>query len=372
MKSDRELARALREVPIPGEAEAEERSWEMVRAAHAERAPLRAPATGRRVVLAVAAGLVLLAIGLSPAGAKVGDAIEDVLGIGAEDASPTLRSLPAAGELLVESGQGPWIVRADGSKRLLGDYDQASWSPHGIYVAVAEGRELAAVETDGDVRWTFPAPGVVRDPRWAGDALDTRIAYRSGDDLRVIAGDGNPESDHLVARDVAQVPPVWRPLGLSKLGGPEGQGLVLTYLDGEGELRAVDVDLDVRVPTTRGDDRRLLAPTSSDGVDRVLSPNGSRIAVLEHVGASDRLFVTEPGGDAKQLFFARSRLTGPTWSPDGRWVLVGWPAADQWLFIEVDRRRPPVAFDRISEQFDPGGDGPAPFPNVSGWILPER
>ncbi len=31
-----------------------------------------------------------------------------------------------------------------------------------------------------------------------------------------------------------------------------------------------------------------------------------------------------------------------------------------------------IAFDRISEQFDPGGTGPAPFPSVSGWILPQR
>ena len=73
------------------------------------------------------------------------------------------------------------------------------------------------------------------------------------------------------------------------------------------------------------------------------------------------------------LFGAHGRLTGPTWSPDGRWLLVGWPAADQWLFIDADRPRRVVAFDRISEQFESGlGKAPHGFPRVSGWILPQR
>ncbi len=367
MRNDPELGRALRELPVPEEDEAEERSWEIVRSAYVERAPVRPPATGRRVAIAIAGGLALLAIGLSPAGAKVGDAIEDVFGIGAEDASPTLRALPAGGELLVESGQGPWIVREDGSRRLLGDYTDAAWSPHGLYVAVADGRELAAVETDGDVRWTFPAPGVVRDPRWGGDAVDTRIAYRSGDDLRVIAGDGNPESDHLVARDVAPVPPVWRPIAYAKLAGSP---FVLLYRDAGGGVHAVDAETRASVPVLHSDLRRL-PPAPAGSQDLALSPSGSRVARIEHVGSSDRLTVIERN-DSATIFSARGRLTGPTWSPDGRWLLVGWPAADQWLFIDPDRPRRVVAFDRISEQFDPGGEGPAPFPSVSGWILPER
>ncbi len=76
--------------------------------------------------------------------------------------------------------------------------------------------------------------------------------------------------------------------------------------------------------------------------------------------------------ERRVLFPARGELTGPTWSPDGRWLLVGWPAADQWLFIQTGRPGRVVAFDNISEQFDPGGTGVAAFPRVSGWILPQR
>lgn len=367
---DRELERRLRELQAPDEAEAEARAWPVVRAAYAERTPIHAAPRLRRLALIAAGGAAALAIGLSPAGAKVGDFVGDVVGIAKDDAKPELRSLPAAGELLVDSSRGPWIVRDDGSKRLLGDYRQATWSPHGVYVAVADGRQLAALDSGGNVRWTFPAPGLVRDPRWGGSAVDTRIAYRSGNDMRVIAGDGDPATDRLVARDVAPIAPAWRPVGHSKLGTPAAIGFVVTFVDGDGRVRSVNVDTGERLPVRRADRRRLPAPAKGGAEDRALSPDGSQLARLEHVGATDRLIVTRAGGGASVLFSARGRLTGPTWSPDGRRLQIGWPAADQWLFIDVEHPRDVDAYDRIREQFDPGGDGR--FPNPVGWILPER
>lgn len=377
MRADRDLAEALRGLRAPDEGGAERRAWDLVRSAHADRLPTPRRPLWRRAALPAAVGAIALAVGLSPAGAKVGDVIEDVIGVGEPDAKPALRSLPAAGELLVDSPEGPWIVREDGSKRLLGAYGKATWSPHGLYVAVADGRRLLAIDTEGNVRWTFPAPGEVRDPRWAGEIADTRIAYRVGDDLRVIAGDGNRDTDHLIARDVAPIAPAWRPLGYSKLGPPAANGFVLVYLDADGRIHAVNADTGVEVPVRRDDRRRLpvaatRAPGRPTSEDRALSPDGSRIARLEHVGASDRVIVTERGGGGSVLFSAHGRLTGPTWSPDGRWLLVGWPAADQWLFIDVDRPRRVVPFDRIAAQFDPGGSGRGRFPRVSGWILPQR
>src|ERR671934_220788 len=52
--------------------------------------------------------------------------------IGVKHAAPTLFRLPAPGRLLVESSEGPWVVQPDGSKRLLGRFLDASWSPHGL------------------------------------------------------------------------------------------------------------------------------------------------------------------------------------------------------------------------------------------------
>jgi hypothetical protein len=77
-------------------------------------------------------------------------------------------------------------------------------------------------------------------------------------------------------------------------------------------------------------------------------------------------------GQPRVLFTEPSRLTGPTWSPDGRWLLAGLPRADQWLFIRTTSPGRVIAIDAISAQFDPGGNGDAAFPRVAGWILPQR
>ena len=70
--TERELRRALRERPVPGEREAAERTLRVLRAAHADGAP--APARRRpllRPALALALALAALGTVLSPAGADV-------------------------------------------------------------------------------------------------------------------------------------------------------------------------------------------------------------------------------------------------------------------------------------------------------------
>lgn len=367
---DREqrLAAALQELPVPDEHEAEERSWRLVEAAFAER---EAGSSGRRRSRWVIAGggvLAAVVIGLSPAGAEVGEFVSDVVGIGEEDAKPQLRALPAAGELLVESDRGLWIVREDGSRRLLGDFDQGAWSPRGLNVAVAEATELSAVDYAGELQWTLAAPGEVADPRWSPSGF--RIAYRSGADLRVVAGDGT--ADALIARDVAPVAPAWRPIDPdSKVAfSPDGVGgHVLTYVDSSGEIRSVDVDSGAAAKTLPRDLELLSTPPTGGRGHRASSPDGSQLATIETVGGRDQLSIASDGSSREKILFsARGRLTGPTWSPDGNWVLVGWPEADQWLFIRTDRNGRVVAFDDITAQF---GAGDA-FPRVAGWVLPQR
>ena len=45
-----------------------------------------------------------------------------------------LGALPTRGDVLVTGANGAWIVHADGSKRRLGAYRDATWSPHGRFV----------------------------------------------------------------------------------------------------------------------------------------------------------------------------------------------------------------------------------------------
>ena len=178
------------------------------------------------------------------------DRVREVVGV--RRAAPALFTLPGGGRLLVGSDAGVWVVDQDGSKRLLAGYREASWSPFGRFVVATKRNELAALEPDGDVRWTIARPGV-RFARWGGTATDTRIAYLSSHELRVVAGDGT--DDHRVARRVADVSPVWR----------TGAAHVLTYVGGDGFARVHGERLEEAPAVIQVDwvaDRRLVLPSA--------------------------------------------------------------------------------------------------------------
>jgi hypothetical protein len=53
-------------------------------------------------------------------------------------------------------------------------------------------------------------------------------------------------------------------------------------------------------------------------------------------------------------------LDSVTWSPDGRRLLLGWPDADEWLFLPADGRGRADAVSPLAPRFG----GP---PAVRGW-----
>jgi hypothetical protein len=307
------------DVPLPDGAE--ERAWHVVRAAYEERVPAPRERKTWRPVLVLAAAAVIAGAVASPPGQAVLDSIREAVGV--ERAQPALFSLPAPGQLLVESADGVWVVQADGSKRRLGDWREASWSPFGRFVVVASANELAAVEPNGDVHWSIARPKV-RFPRWAGDRIDTRIAYLSGTSLRVVAGDGT--GDRLLRRNVTTVPPAWLP----------GEGFRLAYTDRAGRTSVVDADTGRVI-------RERVAPTP----DVIIRQRGAASEVV----AGGRVVFR---GTGEFRDFARS--------PDGRWLLVTWPTADQWVFVRTTGRRRIEAVSGITRQFGGGS-----FPRIAGW-----
>ena len=306
--------------------------------------------------------------------------------IGVEDSAPALFELPADGRVLATSGRGVWVVQRDGSKRLLGRYREASWSPFGRFVVAARANELAALDPDnGELRWSLSRPAV-RYPRWGGTRTDTRIAYLSGSTLRVVSGDGRP--DRLLARRVAGVAPAWRP----------GPGHVLVYATVGGGLRAVEADsgrvrwrapelgpvsalewsrdgrrLVVRGPRSLrvlGADGRvrldLLGAQAAPVVTAALAPGGGALAFVQRAAGRSTLWMIPrlrpDGSAARRVFAGAGTFTEVAWSPDGGWLLLAWRDADQWIFIRSSGVRRLEAVSSISRQLR----APA-FPRVEAW-----
>jgi dipeptidyl aminopeptidase/acylaminoacyl peptidase len=360
----------------PGEGDAGERSWEIVRRAYEERLP--APRAHRRrpfVLVAIAAAA--LAAAFSPPGLAVWGSLRDAVR-GEQNAKPALFSLPTPhSRLLVNSAEGAWVVESDGSKRLLPGYRDASWSPHGLYIAAIHGDELRALEPDGDVHWSLARRGL-RDPRWSFDGY--RIAYFAGRSLRIVNGDGT--GDHLLTRNVRPGVSAWQPARH-----------VLAYVNRRGDVQIDNVDKHNRRSTVRSSAPRQLE-WASDGLrflaverDRTtvfwqrgprigglergparvtaasISPNGKHYAFVETDGTRSSLWLTGVlGGPTVRVFSGAGTFANVRWSPDGRWLLLDWPSADQWLFIRTPVKKL-VAVSNIRANFGPAA-------HVVGWCCP--
>jgi WD40-like Beta Propeller Repeat len=275
-------------------------------------------------------------------------------------------------------------VARDGSRRLLGSYTGATWSPHGLYVAAWSGADLSAVAPDGRVAWRLRTPGPVASAAWSPDGF--RVAYRRAGGLGIVAGDGT--GPRMLAAAVAPAGPAWRP------GAPH----TLAWVDAAGHVVVRDADSGALVWRSPGavalprglawsaDGRLLLVPTAGGllladplanrvravrlpvgdrAVAAAWAPRGRRLAVVARRPASDlsRVIVARGGVEIadRPVFETTGRLASPTWSPDGRRVLVRWVEADAWLLLPAAAAGPQaVAISPVARRF--GGT-----PTVRGW-----
>ena len=241
------------------------------------------------------------------------------------------------------------------------------------------------------MHWSLARSEPISRPRWGGTAADTRIAYLAGSNLRVVGGDG--KSDRLLAANVALAAPAWIP----------AQGaFILAYSDRRGVVHFVYTDFPARfhVSSSPGEVPTELRWTASGTYLLALAPRSLRVLSL-HRAAPVRTISLPPGPHAlavaprgdrfvltrrfgpdrsevvvydlrnplaapRRPFAATGDFTGLEWSPDGRWLLVAWPTADQWLFVRPSGRPRTRGVARVAEQFSTGGGAPS-FPALGGW-----
>ncbi len=156
---------------------------------------------------------------------------------------------------------------------------------------------------------------------------------------------------------------------------------VLAYADTRGRVSAYELSGALRwrsapLPRPRllewSDDGKLVLVVTADKVavlrggrpvsvrfervrDAAFRPGTHDVAVIRRRGAASEVVL-----GSRVLFRGPGELRDLAWSPDGRWLLVTWPTANQWVFLRVGSARI-RAYSQIRQQF--GGS----FPSVAGW-----
>lgn len=373
------MKRDLEHIEIPGAHEARKRAWDVVRAAYLERERVTWPRRHARELALAGVAVAIVSAAVTPPGRSVVNSIRDAVGrekvVGISPAHRELVRLPSAGRLLVQSRRGAWVVQRNGSRRLLGPYRGASWSPQGKYLAaVLRTWELVALDPKGNVHWAKPRKQHLAFPRWSSDGY--RIAYLADSTLRVITGDGL--RDWLIGEADPKVAPAWRP------GTHE-----VAYVGADGSLHVADADRQAEVPRRiqfnaskitslqwSGDGKELLTlgeqdliVTSADGsgtptrtpgatyTAAAFRPHGHVLAYARRTRGRSVVLV-----GSRQVFAGVGTFNSLVWSPDGRWLAIGWPTADQLVFVRVGARPKLDAVSNVAEQFLS-----ASFPKLAGW-----
>lgn len=340
------------------------------------------------VAIAVLAA-VLIAVA-SPPGHAVFKRVREAVGV--EHADPALFDLPAPGRLLVvsSSGGGVWLVRNNGLKRRLGGYADAQWSPHGRYVVVTQKNTLAALDVDHGIRWSLARRNVAW-PRWEGTRIDTRIAYWSAGRLRVVGGDG--KDDRLVDAAAIGTPAAWSPGRLHALAYLTRAAIVVRDVDSrrviwrasltrgvhlqlawssDGRYAAVVMPHVVDVFNASGHLHRSISSLSDEFFAAEFRPGTHELALSSRTAPptlrdSVRLVDVDHPGQARLLFSGPGVFGDATWSPNGRWLLVDWRTANQWVFVSPGAHPRVHAVANIREEFPRADDHPPTLSFQARW-----
>jgi dipeptidyl aminopeptidase/acylaminoacyl peptidase len=116
----------------------------------------------------------------------------------------------------------------------------------------------------------------------------------------------------------------------------------------------------------------LALPPGLTAGDGALSPDGRALALV--LGGREVVIAgTGSSTSTTRQVLAGAGVKAVSWSPDGHWLLVSWPAANQWVFVRVAGAPRVAAVSRIAQQFSSSGAaGGRGFPQLDGWCCTVR
>ncbi len=231
---------------------------------------------------------------------------------------------------------------------------------------------------------------------WSSDE-GFRVAYLAGGELRVVTGDGVTDRAIGPAADVA---PAWQPesdpaAAIHRLTYVDRRNRVVTVAPDSGRVqwRTQPYTERVRSLEWSADGERLLVvagdfatiqddqggtflkgPIATGVEHAAISPDGNEVAIVSSGQRGTQLSLYSDAAPARAPLLERQAATprrassAPVFSPDGEWILLPWPDADQWLFVNAARRarhrggrhRPAVRRRR---------QGPGRLPGRRGLVL---
>jgi WD40 repeat protein len=151
-----------------------------------------------------------------------------------------------------------------------------------------------------------------------------------------------------------------------------GPGVERLAWSPDGQRLLVVSPTTVRVYTANGTARaRRTLPRRTPAIDGALSPDGHTLALVLGGSANDVMVedLAHPHRGPHRVL-AGVGVRDVTWSPDGRWLLVSWPAADQWVFVRIAGAPRIAAVSRIAQQLSTGTKHG--FPQLDGWCCTTR
>jgi hypothetical protein len=190
--------------------------------------------------------------------------------------------------------------------------------------------------------------------------------------LHVVAGDGT--GDRLLVPG-AIGPFAWKSRSLAKLAYVTGSEVRVVNTD-SGVLqwrrsRGTNEPVERIAWSASGSEMLLVSPHHLivfDAAGRIVARDDGSSLDATFVGGSDEIAVLRRNGNVIVLglpgvIFHAPGLSQIVSAPDGRWLLLTWPAADQWVFVRAHGTHVIRAYSGITRQF-----GPGTFPVAAGWI----